>query len=141
MNTCKVYVCDIRYDARSLYKCINAKWTTPAQAEIAEDVFNSLPTNFVVDFDAMGDWNTHKAVLKDWTLPFMIRDEIFRQIGWRIISFDIAGITVNDNFIPYDQDLTFEFKNKREYNSSNETEEDEVVAHNKDTDDSDEASV
>jgi hypothetical protein len=131
MNTCKVYVCDINYDARSLYKFINNKFTSQSQAEHAEDHFNSLPNSLVLHFDAMSDWTTHKKVLSDWSFPYMVRDEIIRLTGWRIVSFDIAGIAINDKLITYTQDMTFEFKTKRpEYSNTNVDNEEEVINRN-----------
>lgn len=131
MNTCTVYVCDINYDARSLYKFINNKFTSQSQAEHAEDHFNSLPNSLVLHFDAMSEWTTHKKVLNDWSFPYMVRDEIIRLTGWRIISFDISGIVVNGNLVTYTQDMTFEFKTKRqEYSNTNTDNEEEVVNRN-----------
>lgn len=129
-NTCKIYVCDINYDARSLYKCINARWTTQAQAAIAEDTFNTLPTNLVISFDGFTEWTNHKRVLSDWSLPYMIRDDIFRQTGWRIVSFDIAAISVNDKFVTYNNDMTYEFKQQKSEIGVTESDEDEVVQRN-----------
>ncbi len=132
MNTCKVYVCDINYDARSLYKFINNKFTSQSQAEHAEDLFNSLDRNLVLTFDAMSEWTTHKKVLNDWSFPYMVRDEIIRLTGWRIISFDISGIFVNGKLITYTQDMTFEFKTKRQdySNTTNGDNEEEVINRN-----------
>jgi hypothetical protein len=131
MNTCTVYVCDINYDARSLYKFINNKFTSQSQAEHAEDLFNDLDRSLVLHFDAMTDWTTHKKVLNDWSFPYMVRDEIIRLTGWRIVSFDIAGIVVNDKLVTYSQDMTFEFKTKRqEYSNTNTDNEEEVVNRN-----------
>lgn len=129
-NTCKIYVCDINYDARSLYKCLNAKWTTQHQAAMAEDEFNSLPSNLVISFDGFTEWDNHKRVLADWSLPYMIRDDIFRQTGWRIVSFDIAAISVNDKFVTYNNDMTYEFKQRRTDTGMTESDEDEVVNRN-----------
>lgn len=127
-NKCTVYICDINYDARSLYKVLNSYKTTPAQAQIAQDEYDSLRSNLAIQIDGLSKWNTHKRVLSDWTLPYMIKDEIKRMTGWNVISFDISAIDVNGNMKEYDQDLTFKFRvGTNNYMKDDNTTDDEEV--------------
>lgn len=127
-NKCIVYICDINYDARSLYKVLSSYKTTPAQAQIAQDEYDSLKSNLAIQIDGLSKWNTHKRVLSDWTLPYMIKDEIKRMTGWNVISFDISAVDVNGNIKEYDQDLTFKFRvGTNNYMKDDNTTDDEEV--------------
>lgn len=127
-NKCTVYICDINYDARSLYKVLNSYKTTPAQAQIAQDEYDNLRSNLAIQIDGLSKWNTHKRVLSDWTLPYMIKDEIKRMTGWNVISFDISAIDVNGTTKEYTQDLTFKFRvGTNNYMKDDNTTDDEEV--------------
>lgn len=127
-NKCIVYICDINYDARSLYKVLNSYKTTQAQAAIAQDEYDGLRSNLAIQIDGISKWTNHKRVLSDWTLPYMIKDEIKRLTGWNVISFDISAIDVNGNIKEYTQDLTFKFRvGTNNYMKDDNTTDDEEV--------------